>query len=122
MKYVKPIIIAATLLTSTAAFSQVVQPDYPLNFMAAVAPTQSPVNPALVNTGAVRPWDKDGHPAFVSYDAPRPTRTAVVHDSREWQASGLAKLAAEGEPQYATPAYQQRLARYHQAEVAGSGE
>lgn len=122
MNTLKSLVAAAAILSSTAAFSQVVPDDYPQSIVASAVQQQSGNGVNLVNNGSVRPWDPEGHPAFVSYEAPKPTRAAVVNDRREWQASGLAALAGAGEPQFATPAYQQKLSRYHQAGAAAAGE
>ena len=123
MNYARPLIIAATLLTSTAAFSAMIpEGNYPEQAIASVARQQDNVRPDLVNNGAVRPWDRAGHPAFVPYDAPTPSRASVVADRQEWAVSGLAAKSSAAEPQFATPSYQQKLAHYHQSGMGGSGE
>ena len=115
MKFTQPLVLAATLLASGAAFSaqpaQYSNYDYP---PANAATTQASGVPAVRSTDThARDWNVEGRPEFRSYQGPQASRSTVVNDLQEWKSSGLARLRQSVEPQYATPGYQQALEQRH---------
>ena len=126
MNYAKPLLIAAALLTSTAAFSaNIPEGSYPDAEIASVQAAQGQQRPAGVTAtsdAGARGWIGEGRPNFQPYAGPQASRAAVVNDRRDWQASGLAALSQAAEPAFATPDYQRRLDQYGRSNHNGSAE
>jgi len=113
MNYAKPLIVAATLLASSVAYSAVIpEGSYPEVAVASRADQQANVQAARGDSVGVRGWLGEGRPDFRPYSGPQASRAAVISDRNDWQASGLARLSQAAEPAFATPDYQQRLDQY----------
>ena len=121
MNLSKPLIVAAALLTSSAAFSAMIpEGSYPETPVVSQAVQRDNVRAAAVADEGARPWQADGRPAFRSYAGPQASRAQVVSERNDWQASGQSALSQAAEPVFATPAYQRGLDRVSQG--AGSAE
>lgn len=123
MNYAKPLIVAATLLASSAAFSAVIpEGSYPEAVTVSAADQRANVQAARVDTVGVRPWLGEGRPDFRPYSGPEASRADVIHARDDWKASGLAGLSQAAEPTFATPDYQRRLDQHGQGDRNGSAE
>ena len=126
MNYAKPLLVAAALLTSGAAFSaNLPEGSYPDAVIAAVPAGQVGQGAAgLASAGDAggRAWISEGRPNFQAYAGPQASRTDVVNERRDWQASGLAAMSQAAEPVFATPDYQRRLDQYVRHNHNGSAE
>ena len=122
MNYAKPLLVAAALLTSGAAFSA----DPPEGSYPAAVPAgqveHGAADLAPASKAGARAWITEGRPNFQAYVGPQASRAEVVSERRDWQASGLAAMSQAAEPVFATPDYQRRLDQYVRSRHNGSAE